>query len=68
MAFWEAMSPSEQDTFETESLEAADVMKKCLYLQAIGKGGKTFEVYRQMIPMDQFERTHGQAAVPVTGI
>ena len=58
MAFWEAMSPAEQDTFETEALEAADPMKKRLYLQAIGKGGKAFEVYRQMILMDQFERMY----------
>ena len=59
MAFWEAMSPSEQDAFETEALEAADTMKKRLYLEASGKGGKVFEVYRQMVLMDQFERTHG---------
>jgi len=67
-AFWEAMSPSDQDAFETESLEAADVMKKRLYLEASGKGGKAFEVYRQIVLMDQFERTEGQASVPVTGI
>ncbi|HRA90378.1 MAG TPA: replication initiator protein A, partial [Planctomycetaceae bacterium] len=66
-AFWEAMAPSEQDIFETEALEAADPMKKRLYLQASGKGGKAFEVYRQMVLMDQFERTHGlgSAAAPV---
>jgi len=56
-AFWEAMSPSDQDAFETEALEAADVMKKRLYLQASGKCGKVFEVYRQMVLMDQFEKT-----------
>ncbi len=61
MAFWEAMSPSDQDAFETESLETADIMKKRLYLQASGKGGKAFEVYRQIILTDQFERTHGLA-------
>ena len=32
MAFWEAMSPSEQDAFETEALDNADMMKKRLYL------------------------------------
>jgi hypothetical protein len=58
MAFWEAMSPSEQDAFETEALEAADTMKKRLYLEASGKGGKAFEIYRQMVLKDQFERTH----------
>jgi len=68
MALWEAMSPSEQDVFETEALDAADAMKKRLYLQASGKGGKAFEVYRQMVLMDQFERTNGQASVPATGI
>ena len=56
MAFWEAMSPSEQDTFETESLEAADTMKKRLCLEASGKGGKVFEIYRQMVLKDEFER------------
>ena len=60
-AFWEAMSPSEQDTFETESLEAADTMKKRLELQNSGKGGNVFEVYRRMILLDQFERVHGFA-------
>jgi len=59
MAFWDAMSPSEQDTFETEALENAGTMKKRLYLEASGKGGKAFEVYRQMVLMDQFARTHG---------
>ena len=63
MAFWEAMSPSEQDAFETEALEAADTMKKRLYLESSGKGGKVFEVYRQIVLMDQFERTHGLTAV-----
>ncbi len=59
IAFWEAMSPSEQDAFETEALENTNVMKKRLYLEASGKGGKAFEVYRQMILLDQFERSHG---------
>jgi len=36
-------------------------MKKRLYLEASGKGGKAFEIYRQMVLMDQFERTHGLA-------
>ncbi len=58
MAFWEAMSPREQDAFETEALEAADTMKKRLYLEAGGKGGKAFEIYRQMVLKDQFERGH----------
>ena len=62
MAFWEAMSPSEQDAFETEALEAADTMKKRLYLEASGKGGKAFEIYRQMILMDQFEQIHSLSA------
>ncbi len=62
MAFWEAMSPSEQDDFETEALDNADMMKKRLYLEASGKGGKAFEIYRQMVNMDQFERTHGLTA------
>jgi len=62
VAFWEAMSPEEQDAFETEALEAADVMKKRLYLEASGKGGKAFEVYRQLVLMDQFAMLHGLAA------
>ena len=62
MAFWEAMSPGEQDAFETEALENADMMKKRLYLEASGKGGKAFEIYRQMILMDQFEQIHRLSA------
>ncbi len=64
MAFWEVMSPSEQDTFETEALENAEMMKKRLYLEASGKGGKAFEIYRQMVLKDQFERTHRLNASP----
>ena len=63
MAFWEAMSPSEQDAFETEALDNADMMKKRLYLEASDKGGKAFEIYRQMVLKDQFERIHGLTAV-----
>ncbi len=55
---WESMSPSDQDAFETDAPEAADMMKKRLYLEASGKCGKAFEVYRQMVLRDQFERTH----------
>ena len=43
------MSPSKQDTSETEELDNAEMMKKRLYLEASGKGGKAFEVYRQMV-------------------
>ena len=50
------------DDFETEALDNADMMKKRLYLEASGKGGKAFEIYRQMVNMDQFERTHGLTA------
>ena len=60
MSFWEVMSPSAQDAFETEALQAADTMKKRLYLEASGKSGKAFEVYRQMVLIDQFEKAHGQ--------
>ena len=63
-AFWEALSPSEQDTFETEALENADMMKRRLYLEASGKRGKAFEIYRQMILIDQFERIHGLGLSP----
>jgi len=31
-----AMSPSEQDTFETEALENAEMMKKRLYMESSG--------------------------------
>ena len=34
-------------------------MKKRLYVEASGKGGKAFEIYREMVLKDQFERTHG---------
>ena len=53
------MSPSEQDAFETEALDAADTMKKRLYVEASGKGGKAIEIYRQMVLKEQFERAHG---------
>ncbi len=50
------MSPREQDAFETEALDNADMMKRRLYLEASGKGGKVFEIYRQMVLTDQFAR------------
>lgn len=62
MAFWERMSPSDQDSFETEALENADALKKNQYLEHLGKGGKIFEVYRLMVLKDHFERTHGLKA------
>ena len=59
MAFWDAMSPSEQDTFETEALDRAAPMKKQLYLRASGKDARAFEVYRSMILREHFELTNG---------
>lgn len=38
------MTPAKEDVFETGLLEAADVMKKRLYLEAGGKCGNTFEL------------------------
>jgi hypothetical protein len=43
-------------TFLKLRLWNTDTMKKRLYLEASGKGGKAFEIYRQMVLMDQFER------------
>ena len=63
-AFWERMSPSEQDTFETEALEQADVLKRDQYLEHLGKGGKIFELYRLIVLKDHFERIHTLRAIP----
>jgi len=38
---------------------------KRLYLRASSKGGKTIEIYRQMVLLDQFERVH-RLALPST--
>jgi hypothetical protein len=62
MAFWDAMSPSEQDTFETEALEHAEVMTKRLYLQHSGKPGKAHEIYRRMLLESHFRKTRGQSS------
>ena len=63
-AFWERMSPSEQDTFETEALEHADALKRDQYLEHLGKGGKIFELYRLIVLRDHFERIHTLRAIP----
>lgn len=47
------MPTSGPNTFETEALESAHTMKKRLDLESSGNGGKTFEVYRQMVLMER---------------
>ena len=65
IAFWESMSPAQQDTFETESLESAEQLTRRLYLQHSAKRGKAFELYRKVILQSHFLKTH-QLAIPET--
>lgn len=62
IAFWESLSPAQQDTFETEALEKADQMTRRLYLQHSAKRGKAFELYRKVILQSHFLKTHQLAA------
>ncbi|MFO1004135.1 MAG: hypothetical protein U0936_27780 [Planctomycetaceae bacterium] len=52
------MSPSEQDTFETGARQCRNDEKTAL-LGSQWQGGKAFEIYRQMVLMDQFEQHMG---------
>ncbi|MEZ6034158.1 MAG: hypothetical protein R3C17_13770 [Planctomycetaceae bacterium] len=65
MAFWESMSPDQQDVFETEALEKAEQMTRRLYLQHSAKRGKAFELYRKVILQSHFLKIH-QLAIPET--
>lgn len=56
-AFWNSLSPPEQEAFEREALNAAEPTKRTGYLRAMGEGtGPVFEQYRLVILRDQFER------------
>jgi hypothetical protein len=57
-AFWNSMSPVQQDTFETEALEQAEHLTRGLYLQHSAKRGKAFELYRKVILQSHFLKTH----------
>jgi hypothetical protein len=58
MAFWESMSPDQQEAFETEALENAEQLTRRLYIQHSAKRGKAFELYRNVILQSHFLRTH----------
>ena len=57
-AFWDALSPSDQDTFETEALDQAEHMTRRLYLQHSAKRDKAFELYRKVILQSHFLKSH----------
>ena len=58
MAFWSAMSPNEQESFENEALDKAEPLIKRLYFQHSGKRGKEFGMYRRIILQKHFLSTH----------
>ncbi len=58
IAFWESLSPAQQDSFETEALEKADQMTRRLYLQHSAKRDKAFELYRKVILQSHFLKSH----------
>jgi len=58
IAFWESLSPAQQDAFETEALEKTEQMTRRLYLQHSAKRGKAFELYRKVILQSHFLKTH----------
>ena len=58
IAFWESLSPAQQDAFETEALEKAEQMTRRLYLQHSAKRGKAFELYRKVILQSHFLKSH----------
>lgn len=59
-AFWQSLSPERQNTFEREALDAAEPMKRRLYLDHSGKGGKAFELYRRIILQGHFQKLEAQ--------
>lgn len=72
LAFWQNLSPDEQEQFEREALNAAEPTKRAGYLRAMGKGSNpVFEQYRSIILRDHFERLGGAstpaAIEPQTG-
>lgn len=59
LAFWNCLSPTEQEDFEREALDSAEPSKRTGYLRSMGKGtNPVFEQYRSIILCDHFERTH----------
>lgn len=60
-AFWQSLSPERQNTFERDALDGAEPMKRRLYLDHSGKGGKAFELYRRIILQGHFQKLEAQA-------
>lgn len=63
-AFWQSLGPDRQTAFEREALDAAEPIKRRLYLDHSGKGGKAFELYRRIILQGHFQRTEGNEPKP----
>ena len=60
LAFWNALTPTEQEDFERDALESAESTKRSGYLRSMGKRSQAvFQQYRSIILRDHFERTHG---------
>lgn len=55
-AFWNAMSPHDQQRFEAEALDHAQPTKRRGYLTHQGREGRLFDHYRTIILRDHFER------------
>ncbi len=55
-AFWQALSPERQTAFEREALDASEPMKRRLYLDHSGNGGKAFELYRRIILQGHYQK------------
>lgn len=64
LAFWNSLSPAEQNDYERKALDTAEPTKRTGYLRAMGKGTTpVFEQYRMIILRDYFERRQKQGAV-----
>lgn len=60
--FWQTLSPDRQAAFEREALDASEPMKRRLYLDHCGKGGRAFELYRRIILEGHFQKTKDAAS------
>lgn len=56
-AFWNGLSPHEQQRFEEQALDHAEPTKRRGYLTHQGREGRLFDHYRTIILRDHFERT-----------
>lgn len=64
LAFWNSLSPIDQENYERQALDAAEPTKRTGYLRAMGKGtNPVFEQYRMIILRDHFERCRTAAPI-----